>query len=192
MRSSWLPPGPGEAAGASRSPGPWWRSAGVSRTLWVMKRWRDREDADVKQAPQCRHCWPPPAAPSVWCWGMCSRKTPWSSVVNPQGAQRKPDSREAGGVGETAVESRVLLAGLVPPADASSGSGLRGILRPGTHPEPPSCSEELSSNPLAPLSRRTAGLVAHYRLMPQEAHNSDRGCGTSEESWLTAAVPCLS
>lgn len=148
---AWGEPAAGEPSGE-----PWARgvprsaSLWVSRTRWVMKRCLLREPADAKQTPHCRH-WKEAVSPR--CWGMWRWNSAPSSVVNPQGTQRKTLSSSSASLGPTdvdAMDALVLFAG-PPPSSVLVSSSSPALAAGG--PTSPSCSEELPG-PSPPVAAR--------------------------------------
>lgn len=100
------------------------RTAGTSRTRWLMKRCLLREEADAKHAP---HCWHWKALPPSPRWqAMCCRNSSLSSVAKPHGMQRNPAASWSSAAGSLLSANRRL----------SASPRVLG---------PPSCSEELSA-----------------------------------------------
>lgn len=123
-----------------------WLSLTTSLTLWVMKRWRDSEKVDAKQAPHWRHCRPPSSVPPRLCWLMCSRNATCSSEVKPQTAHRNPDSGREDGARAEEEEDRSFFPGLTLSVDSSFCSTFTAPLRLLRAPKLLSCSDELSAS----------------------------------------------
>lgn len=134
-----------------------WLSLTTSLTLWVMKRWRDSEKVDAKQAPHWRHCRPPSSMPPRLCWLMCSRNATFSSEVKPQTAHRNPDSGREDGARAEEEEDRSFFPGLTLSVDSSFCSTFTAPLRLLRAPKLLSCSDELSasSSPLWDIKIQT-------------------------------------
>lgn len=167
-----------------------WPSLNSSLTLWVMNRWRDREDVDVKQAPQCTHCRSPPSVPPRLCWLMCSAKAALSSVVNPQGAQLNPDSGWPEGA-EEEEEDRSFFAGLALSVDSVSRSVFTAARRLRRDLKPASCSEELSASS-ALCGQTLKPFRWSYRRSCFDSVGARSRCLTVRVSWLVLLVLCLS
>lgn len=127
-----------------------WLSVSAFLTLWAMKQWRDKEEADVKHAPHCRHCRTLLSGPPGWCWLMCSKNSALSSVKKPQGAQRKPDS----GWEEDAGTEEDFFAGLNPSVVSLPSSSFTAALCLRRALTLVSCSDELSASSLPSCNKK--------------------------------------